>query len=337
MNGLQAVAVGVALGIITSLGLIVVYPPSDAYLLQNPYWDGMSTLRHDFSLTGISNLLYLSQLVPSASHDALLIIGPSLPYTKEEAAAISGFVRAGGLVVVADDFGTGNQLLALMNMSSRFNGNLLIDPLYNIKAGPLPLITQVNIPGVHTLAFNYATYLNVTDPDSTILAWSSPFSFADLYHTGSYIQGDPLGPFPVVASIHVGRGRVILISDSSLYINSMITEADNYASFASIVGGRQPFIDTSHWVYSGTTQAKQLLVYAYDLVSTLDLKYALVLAAGLLVAIIKVGTSSASASPENDAQKLSRLHPDWNLSELQRLAKERSSISSASNGAATSE
>jgi hypothetical protein len=323
LNIWKASALGVAVGIIVSMGLIVLIPASDNYDLQNPYWNGMTTLRSEFRITPLTNLSSLAEQLPFASNDALLVIGPTLTYSQSDANLIRSFANAGGLVVIADDFGSGNQLLGLIGLKSRFAGPLLVDPLYNIKAEQLPIITQVYLPGVHQLAFDYATYLNVSDPSSQVLAYSSPFSFADLQQTGRYVNTDPLGPFPVVASIHLGRGRIVLISDSSLYLNAMIDQTDNLASFATILGGRQPFIDTSHWAYSGTTQAKQLLVYAYDVASSLDLKYAIIVAAGLFVTLIKVGTKSASL-PVESAEKLSRLHPDWDGRELQRLAKERS-------------
>jgi len=208
-----ALALGLLLGVSFVVGVIALAPPTDDYSLQNPYWNGMSQLAKSYGVTPMGNLTMLSDQPELTRGEALLVIGPTTSYTQEQENSVSGFVRSGGLLVVADDFGSGNQLLQMMGMGSRFDGRLLVDPLYNIRAEQLPTITDVNLPSVASIAFDYATFLNVSDPQASILASSSPYSYVDVNGTGTFEQGDPLGPLPVMASIRGGSGSVVLVSD----------------------------------------------------------------------------------------------------------------------------
>jgi hypothetical protein len=330
----KSFAAGLTIGLILSLVIIAIYPSSSDYNLQNPYWNGMSDLRqfiHPVQINNIANLtsVYAAQ---SASNFALLVLGPTLPYSQVEIASISNFVSKGGLLVIADDFGAGNQLLQGLGINVRFSGVLLLDPLYNVKAQQLPLITDVNVTGIKNIAFNYATYLNLTSPQRypvTFIAYSSPFSFGDMKQTASYLQGDPLGPLPVVASVSYGSGSVIIISDSSLFLNSMISYADNYQFLKDVVANRQAVIDTSHWLYSYQSEASMILLSSYYFIQNSGLKYGI--AALLMLLIYIFNFRFTSKSEDRDIHKLLMNHPDWDKNELKKLYEQRKSVYSKKN------
>ncbi len=64
-------------------------------------------------------------VVPNST--SILFLGPDLDFTSEEIDHMDDFLRRGGKVVLADDLGTGNQLLDGLNTSSRFSGNTVFD------------------------------------------------------------------------------------------------------------------------------------------------------------------------------------------------------------------
>jgi hypothetical protein len=317
-----ALALGLLLGVSFVVGVIALAPPTDDYSLQNPYWNGMSQLAKSYGVTPMGNLTMLSDQPELTRGEALLVIGPTTSYTQEQENSVSGFVRSGGLLVVADDFGSGNQLLQMMGMGSRFDGRLLVDPLYNIRAEQLPTITDVNLPSVASIAFDYATFLNVSDPQASILASSSPYSYVDVNGTGTFEQGDPLGPLPVMASIRVGSGSVVLVSDSSLYLNGMIAQLGNNASLSAIIGSREPLMDTGHWSEGTLTMARAALTAVYQQADRLDIRYAIVVGAVSSIFLVKV---KPREEPEegDDMEAVMNEHPDWDKEELKKLIEER--------------
>ncbi len=55
------------------------------------------------------------------------------------------------------------------------------------------------------------------------------------------------GPFPVIVETSYGKGKIVVISDSSFLINSMIDLGDNLKLVNVLTDGRQAMLDTSHW------------------------------------------------------------------------------------------
>jgi hypothetical protein len=318
---IRGFSAGIALGLIFAIAIIAIYPSNSDYALQNPYWNGMSELNrlmHPIQLTNLS-IIYSTE---PAGNFALLVIGPTLPYSQSEIESISNFVNRGGLLLIADDFGSANQLLQGLGINLRLSGVLLLDPLYNVKAPQLPLIT--NVTGVKDIAFNYGTYLNYTSQSEqkypvTFFAYSSPFSFGDLKQSGNYVQGDPLGPLPVAASIKYGNGVVIIVSDSSLFLNSMINYANNYQFLQKIIADRQVIIDTSHWLYSYQSEASSIILSAYDFIQNSGLKYGF---AALLLLSIYILNFKVKKE-DGDIRKVIMNHPDWEIKDFEKLYQER--------------
>jgi hypothetical protein len=186
--------------------------------------------------------------------DALVIIGPTKTFSSAEGEHIREFVRLGGKLLLADDFGTGNSLLEGMNATSRFTGNLVVDlayekqpefsVLFDFQPGPLT-------KNVSTLLLNYPSCLAINASRAAVFASSSIASWQDT--NGNRLQewGEPRGPFPIVASEPMGFGSILLISDPSLLINGMRDKMDD-AVFGNnvieyICGARtKVYFDESH-------------------------------------------------------------------------------------------
>jgi hypothetical protein len=243
-------------------------PVDDPYSAANTQWNGTSELvRRDYA--------YVSSDIASAlssenAAGAMLVVGPSRQFTQAEANTISDQLARGGLLVLADNFGSGNSLLDLMGLPVRFSGKLLVDTLFYQKSPLFPLI--VDMPpsefsvGMNELVLNYACTLNITAGSNVrILASSTPFSFIDMDRDGVKDAGEPSGPFPVLAEVAVGKGAILLFSSPASLANGMIDQADNsvlvqnIAKQASRLGGsRTVLLDESHNEASPFTPARQM-------------------------------------------------------------------------------
>ncbi|MFC2060600.1 DUF4350 domain-containing protein, partial [Chloroflexota bacterium] len=217
-------------------------------------------------------LISLSSL-PSYSQEATLILIPYLDFTQVELEELNSFVTRGGTLVLADDYGFGNQILEYMGLKVQFSGYVLLDPLFSYKNKWLPRISNITASpitsNIKSLIFNHATCLRGVESDDT-LARSSSFSFLDLNDNQLWDNDEPTGPLPVISRHNLGSGHIVLISDPSLFINSMETIESNYNFIQNIaaITTSQLLIDQSHLPPSNLHQTKNILTYAHSLLIT---------------------------------------------------------------------
>ncbi len=240
------------------LGIVIwFFPPNDNFRINNPFWNGAENINSQV----IQGLNSLSDL-PDESQGTTLILIPYISCSAEELTAIGNFINSGGTLVLADDFGYGNQILEYLELRGRFSGESLLDPLMNYKNEQFPKITRFQ-PGLtgtlNCLVLNHATCLvDITEAD--IVASSSVFSFLDLDGDLLWEADEPTGPLPVIARYQLGAGQIILISDPSLFINSMDME-DNTAFIASLkdISPAGLYLDQYHLPASELQRTKSLL------------------------------------------------------------------------------
>jgi hypothetical protein len=165
--------------------------------------------------------------------DAVAVIGPSEPFTAADGQVMGAFVRGGGVLLLADDFGTGNSLLAAMGAQSRFSGKLVLDLSFD-KRPEFPVCYDLRADqlttNVTTLQLNHASSVTL-GAGAAAVAYSSPASWLDADESGDYDVGETMGAFPVLAREVLGSGTIVLLSDPSVLINGMIGYMDN-ARFA---------------------------------------------------------------------------------------------------------
>ena len=204
----------------------------------------------DFVRFGLEDL----ELDPSS--DALAIIGPTKAFSEAEGLLVGDFVRSGGNVLIADDFGSGNSLLESIGAESRFSGKLVMDLCFD-KSPEFPICYDI-LPdaltaNVTSIQLNYASSLslgNLSEP----LAYTSLASWSDTDGDRMEDFSEPKGPFAVLARERLGVGEVILLSDPSLLTNGMRDHLDNEmlsSNLLMIMGeGRSSFyFDESHRDY----------------------------------------------------------------------------------------
>ncbi|MFA5307908.1 MAG: DUF4350 domain-containing protein [Dehalococcoidales bacterium] len=244
-------------------------PANDDFRDETLAWNGISDMAGEYPLQTLTRLADL----PPDPTGATLIAIPYAEYTTEELERLDVFAANGGRLILADDYGHGNQVLAYLGLAARFAGEKLIDPMVNYRSGQFPSITRLETnpltDNVTTLVLNHATGIEGADGDQ-IIARSSSFSFLDLNGSGSYDAGEPQGPLAVIAQQSRGKGQVILIADPSIFINSMQKTGDNAALvqniFSSGAGG-SVYFDLSHLPASDLAKTKRTLAQARGLIS----------------------------------------------------------------------
>ncbi len=237
-------------------------PLDDDFRTENPFWNGTKDIN---SSHPVSPLESLSDLPPSPKGSTLILI-PYLNFTLPELEELNSFVVRGGTLILADDYGYGNQILEHLGLKSRFSGQPLLDPVTNYKNKWFPQILHLTSSPVtintERLVLNHATGL--TDVEAgDILALSSSFSFLDLNGDQTWQEGEPTGPLPVISRHSLGNGQIILIADPSIFINSMETMESNYILIQNIaaITTAKLLIDQSHLPPSNLHQTKNLLAY----------------------------------------------------------------------------
>ncbi len=316
-----------AVGVVAALLFVsvAVYFAASVNILGNPgdfspsntSWNGLSTLVQTEHATVLSNV---SSLPPDGAGYVLLEEGPFSPYTSVQAARISSFVSSGGTLIVADgQDAIANTLLAGMGLSSRFSGGVLTDPLFNFRNSFLVVAPTTTMYNVSSIDFDYATTLTVSDPGAKVLAYSSDFSYLYPSQPGSSIASAPHGPFPVAAEIPLGRGTVYLISDDSVFINSMIHMGGNFNMLKDMASG-SVFVDTSHLAANPATVARGFELAVYSAASLWEFKYSLVIVG--VAAIMAYRFASAPSQTDREVEAVALEHPEWDLERLRKLKEE---------------
>ena len=256
-----------------SLLVIRTFPLREDFRVENEAWNGLS----EFARFAEASPLRSPSALPEGGALILLLRKPP---EEGEAEGISDFIRRGGRVLLLDDFGFGNKLLEEMGVGVRFWGKPLKDPLFNYRNEDFPLIFSL-APETEAqeLILNHPTALKNAE-GLEILASSSRYSFVDENGNGRWDREEPGGPFPVAARLRMGKGELVLISDSSLIINGMRDLGDNFAFTRKLCGEGPLFLDQSHLPESPLASAKRKLEDARAFVSR---KPWVVIFAGLLV------------------------------------------------------
>jgi hypothetical protein len=194
---------------------------------HNIGWNGTSSFFSDLDRHRSTEITDPAKLAGSPRNSTLLIIAPDRHPTDQELAAYSAFLDEGNTIVLADDFGTGNEILAgLGSRISILPGNLSsFDHKYNDPStviafrapGESPFSLPVNITLNGPAALNGGTPLILT----------TVFSWIDTNGDGRLNKGETMGTFPVMAYEYRGNGRIIVLSDPSIFINSMYSANAN--------------------------------------------------------------------------------------------------------------
>ncbi len=260
--GLRRFLVILSIVLVIILTIVVwFFPSNEDFRADNPFWNGTEDISSSYSATPVESLSDL----PPLPQGSTLILVPRLEFTPTELGELQSFVTQGGTLVLADDYGYGNQILEYLGLGVRFSGHVILDPLSCYKNKWFPRISHIISSSVtsniESLVLNHATCL-IDVEASDVLALSSSFSFLDLNGNQAWDYYEPAGPLPVISYHNLGSGKIILISDPSIFINSMEIIESNYIFIQNIaaITTSELLIDQSHLPPSNLHRAKNLLV-----------------------------------------------------------------------------
>jgi hypothetical protein len=248
--------------------LVWFYPSHTDFRPTNPFWNGLDDFAGDSRLISLASLA----LLPSEPEGTVVVVIPYRPVSGTDAACLKRYLEGGGVVVLMDDYGFGNQVLMGLGLSMRYAGTSLLDPLVHHANRWLPKITDISIlPSESTIILNHATAL-IETAGMTVVARSSRYSFLDSNGNGRVDQGEVRGPFAVAAWTKFGKGVLFVISDPSLLINAMISLGDNRRFMSRVfqlaVDHPRVFLDEAHLPAAPIDHAKTLLRSAQAAIAT---------------------------------------------------------------------
>ncbi|MFB0559900.1 MAG: DUF4350 domain-containing protein [Candidatus Lokiarchaeia archaeon] len=288
-------AVYIVIFIIVWLPLLIPLLPSSTamnipfwvdFSIYNPAFNGCQQFRLEMNSKGyeVKPLLSSLSVLSRYPNSTCIIIGPSIPfYNPVEVSELANFVRNGGGLLIADDFGTGEtlliQLFTLLGIPAPFfNQHILYEAtdanLTTWTAAPLitNFIGGYNFTqGVSQVLLNFAGTLSSVLPGN-VAAISSPLSWVDM-NDNMAIDDPPdiyLVPQTVIAAydleqMGLGNGRIVVVSDPSIFNDDMINRVDNRILAINIVdwlaqgrvGSDYPVIvDEAHLALPATSYAR---------------------------------------------------------------------------------
>ncbi len=266
----------VVLILVISLLCIWFYPSVQDFIASNIMWNGIRNFSSEFSTDNIDSLDDL----PDLPEKAVLVAIPYLEYSDEDLSKMKRFIDNGGTLLLMDDYGYGNSVLAYLGVGVRFTNKPLLDPLFCYKNQSIPRITdftpKVKESDIDVIMLNHATTLtNVMESEA--IAWSSSASFLDINENGALDQVEPKGPFAVAAEFRFGKGTLALVSDPSIIIDAMVGRDDNYDFIRYLTRhkGEQKgmLVDSSHLSKAPLDVSKARLINSREVLSS---PYALV-------------------------------------------------------------
>ncbi|NJE25881.1 DUF4350 domain-containing protein [Thermococcus sp. MV5] len=217
---------------------VPVFKSSAEYSVLNTDWNGVSSF---------GRLLYSKgEIVPVLStyesmglgerKGTLIIVGPNLDFTNEEIWELKRFLENGNTLILADDFGTGNEILEGLGVEQRFGRGELITPIYS-KNYQYPITAEIADPDLaknveRIVMYNPSVILNSEN--------------ALVYTPNSSIFRNSYGAFAIVEEVEYGEGEIILISDPDIFTNSLFRENEEFIKNLLDYTGGPFFIDEAH-------------------------------------------------------------------------------------------
>ena len=307
----RELVLGVLVFFVFAITVTLYYPPVADMVVGNPYWNGLSEMYDEIEPIQVEDIE--DYWFIDASNSTLFIIGPSRDFRVEGIEAVREFLESGGTVVLADDFGTGNQLLEGLGLETRFSGELLVDPLFFDTVPECPRLLNFTYSDVGDVVMNYGTTL-LGSIDFHIHESSSPVS----YYNNS--DGVTTGPFPVLGHLHSGAGDLILLSDSSVFLNTMLGKAGNRGLLLSLVRGT-PYIDTSYSIPTRLLGVKWLVSDIYSLFNRAEILYVSLVIVSFL--FVRLKFEEGDELVVDEVEEVLKLHSEWDREQVTWLQDQR--------------
>jgi hypothetical protein len=174
-------------------------------------------------------------------------IGIERPFTVDEVDVLWTFLRKGGNIIIADDFGRGNSFwvdaenYGFADINIRFKDKQLYDPNY-IKNTKFVTVNATLFKN-YELILNQPAALDVSDSNFiTTFAESSRDSWLDENKNGVRDPRELKGKNPVIVGFSKSdvMGSAVIISDPGLFINDNWHQLDNSEFVLDLIGSLIP-------------------------------------------------------------------------------------------------
>lgn len=332
---------GALVVVVVAAGIVGLSTSSAAFGSYNPGWDGTSDLRTLASETGATTELTQETVIyerVAPEETIAFVLSPTDRYDPGEVDRVRGFVRAGGTVVVAGDFaGTANSLLTDLGVASRLDGRPVRDERRYYRGPSLPVATNI-VEGyavtanVSRLTLNHPTVV-APGRNSTILVNTSGYAYVDANGNQALDDDETLRERPVVVAESLGDGRVVVVSDPSVFINAMLDVPDNRQFASNLVTDTGTVVfDYSH--RTGIPWAVAVVATVADQ-PLLQLVLVVLLTGVCIVSWYRrkgLGlpwadttsdqpVSDVGLSREDVIARVTGRHPEWNEERVERVAR----------------
>ena len=247
MNVRSVGVMALAVVVVASMLTIWFWPSIQDYTRNNPFWNGLSDFTGEMDVSSTESL---SEATDDPGNTILVEIAYA-EYSENDLDRIEEFVLDGGVLILTDDYGYGNTMTERLGISERFSGQPLLDPLFCHKNQKFPRVTdfdnELTDAGIEAIVLNHGTaLLNVES--QTVIARSSVESYIDRDDDETDDEDEQNRAYAVAVTIPVGSGTVILLSDPSIFINSMdIDDNKEFMAYLTETYGpnREIAMDTS--------------------------------------------------------------------------------------------
>ncbi|MDD4469372.1 MAG: DUF4350 domain-containing protein [Acholeplasmataceae bacterium] len=228
---------------------------TEEYSRYNVGWNGTS----GFAGAEIRDL---RDIDPGAT---LLVLAPDRPFTPEEVGTLRAFLDNGGRVLIADEEGAANDLLADLGSAMRVRpGNLSSLDRGHTDPGLFRGYVVGNstlFAGIETLLTNRPAAIEGGEPlvETSVLTW-------DDGDGDGRVSGEEVFETAVICA---SEGNLTVLGDPSLFINAMLAENPEFIdnlqpvlidATHSRTGTTNPIINTRVWIQETPPAAAALAI-----------------------------------------------------------------------------
>lgn len=328
-------------GLVVAAGLVFAATTSaSAFGAFNYAWDGSADLRNVPEAAGqdtdvLQNTSVYEQL---DGQTMVVVLGPAEQYSDAATARIRSYLRRGGTLLIAGDFGVGaNDLLAGVGASTRIDGRLVRDERNYGRSPAFPIATPVASNGleetVSEIELNHPATLSGTDANgTTVLVTTSEYAYLDANRNDELDGSESLRAYPVASRESVGNGTVLTISDPSVFINSMLERRDNRA-FATWLFEGYDRVSFDYTHAGGIPPLVQALLFVRS-TSVTRFAFGAVLLGGV-VFLLRTGpgivarlrdshrpSESVELTEDEIVSIVAERHPEWEPERVRRIASQ---------------
>ncbi|MEM4483980.1 MAG: DUF4350 domain-containing protein [Candidatus Methanomethylicia archaeon] len=321
------VLMGLIIALIIWFSMMALIPSVDPYSLDNPFWNGLSLASKELKL----NYINVNGLNGLGSDSIVFIVGPIRPPLESELEIMKDYVYGGGFIIIMDEYGYMNDLIKFLGLNANVSGFLLRDPLYYWRSSTLPIVNAYIGNSTLKIYLNYASTINHIGGKT--IASSSYFSYLDLNNNGIHEDNEPTGKMDVAVLYNVGGGRILIISDSDILINSMINQGDNLNFVKSFIPSQYRVYLLEDFIAIGPyTTMRRNLLSIYTLLFHSSIKYPFTIF--LILSSYFIGRNTylklnSTFKPKRkyvDVGNVVKKHPGWNINVLKKIAEEMEKI-----------